>query len=134
MTTSCAYEFRHDDAAAARVAERLVYTLAVEKDVPTAYNMIDPASRQGLSLVGLERAIQGSSWYGKVNIVTATHYEPVPGEAAVDIFLTGTGNGRQYYFVVRLSGTADKGYRPAHFAESDQPLPASSMREPLSQP
>jgi hypothetical protein len=69
--------------------------------------------------------------YGEITSIRATEYSPVPGQAAIDIYLVGTAGNVTYNYIERMSGTADQGYLSAHMAATADDLPPDDARQKL---
>ncbi|MBU2601165.1 MAG: hypothetical protein KKA32_03230 [Actinobacteria bacterium] len=63
--------------------------------------------------------------------VEATEYEPVLGQAALSIFLTGRTTQETYPYLVLVTGTADAGYLVSDFRLVTGPDPPSDLRQKL---
>jgi len=121
----------HSPSAAAAIAQRYVDLLLVRKDADAAYGLVDADARARVSVETLQEAVAKAPGYGQVTSVQAVEYQPVPGQPAMDIFLTGSAGGRTFYYAVRLSGTRDEGYLVNDLSIESEPFRASSLRESL---
>jgi hypothetical protein len=121
----------HSPSSAASVAQRYVDLLVVQQNVDAAYALVDTDARARISSTELKDAVTKAPGYGLVTSIQATEYQPVPGQPAIDIFLTGSGGGATVYYVVRLSGTADKGYQVNDLGVQSEPYPATALRDRL---
>ena len=133
VLAGCSAQPGHSPADAGREAEKFVTALFVRGDAVAAYKMLDPLTTQGRKAADIRRLAVSSPGYGQVTSVKATEYEPVAGQAALDIYLIGTDGTRALYYKVRMDGTAGAGYRAADIVVSQQALPSSGMRTSLTQ-
>ena len=93
--------------------------------------MLRDEARTRVSEATLADAIKKQHPNGYPTSVRATEYEPVPGQAAIQIFLSGDNGSEQFYYRVPLVGTVDTGYSPDGVFRGTGPYPASSLRQRL---
>lgn len=62
--------------------------------------------------------------------VSATEYEPMPGQKSMLIYLQGSGSGEEFYYRLVMAGDASSGYRVSGLYRGSQPYPPSK-RHPL---
>jgi hypothetical protein len=123
----------HDEIAAAKGAERFLQLLILDHKAAAAYEMLSDAARREISLSLLEMATKEQHPDGYPVTISSTEYEPVPGQAAMQIFLVGERGPQHFYYRVPMFGTASSGYRPGGFLRGSGPYPPSSLRQPLSE-
>ncbi len=121
----------HSPSAAAAVAQRYVDLLIVQQDANAAYELVDADARSRVSSATLQESVAKAPGHGQVTSVRAVEYQPVPGQPAMDIFLTGSAGGSSFYYAVRVSGTMDEGYLVNDLWIEPEPFPASELRETL---
>jgi hypothetical protein len=63
--------------------------------------------------------------------VTASEYEPMPGEKAIYVFLIGDNSGERFYYRLTLEGTATTPYRVLRLDRAGEPYPPSSEKKRL---
>jgi len=136
LTAGCALAPRarvlnHSPSAAAEVAQRYVDLLVVQQDAEAAYELVDEDARERIDSAALAESVAKAPGYGEVTSVEAVEYQPVPGQPAVDVFLTGSAGGATYYYAVRLSGTMDEGYLVNDLWIQTEPFEASGLRQEL---
>jgi hypothetical protein len=122
---------RHDQQVAATRAEAFLRHAVVERDFPSAYAMLREEDRQQTTQAAFVDIIKREHPKGYPTGVRATEYEPVLGQAAVQIFLVGENDGEKFYYRVPMVGTVDSGYSPNGLFRGPQPYPASGLRKPL---
>jgi hypothetical protein len=115
-----AWTLRDSPTDAADRAWDFVDALTVGRDTPVAYAMLTKAARDRLSESALDSAAKGSLDYGDLNMVEPTAYELVPGQAAIDVYLTGGGGFEPVFYTVRMAGTRYTGYAPESFSWSPE--------------
>jgi hypothetical protein len=63
--------------------------------------------------------------------VKALEYEPMAGEKAIYIFLTGQDSGEHFYYRLALEGAANTDYRVIRFGRSPEPYPPSNEKHEI---
>lgn len=62
-------------------------------------------------------------------VVTATEFEPIPGQEMMNIYLTGEKGAEKLYYRIPMRGNAEKGYRPVGILRGQ--YAPSEFRQPL---
>lgn len=130
--SSCVNVLHHNEDVAAAKAVEFVKAAFVERNFERASKSL-PIRRQNPNSVkqveDLVTKMHSSSYPTKV---TATEYEPVPGQKAIRIFLIGENNqNEKFYYATVLEGTVDEGYSVVESYRSPKPFPSSAARKPL---
>lgn len=134
LALSCsARVLRHDEAVAAAQAEAFLAHAVVEQDFGAAHRMLRDEARLRVSEAALSDAVRQQHPHGYPTSVRATEYEPVPGQAAIQIFLIGERDSEKFYYRVPMVGTVESGYSPDGVYRGSGPYPASSLRQALRQ-
>jgi len=122
---------RHDQHIAAEQAQLFLQRLVIEQDVPSAHAMLREQDKGQLTLAQLKDVVSKEHQQGYPDKVWAIEFEPVPGQAAIQIFLAGENRREKFYYRVPMVGTVDSGYHPAGFYRGNGPYPSSSLRQKL---
>ena len=122
---------RHDQSVAAAEAEEFLVIAVVKQDIATAYRMLRDETRQAVSETAFADIVKQQHPTGYPIAVRATEYEPVPGQAAIQIFLVGERDSERFYYRVPLVGTVDAGYVVDGFYRGNGPYPPSTLRQAL---
>ena len=126
-----AHVLHHDQHVAAKEAETFLRHAVVEQDFAAAHGMLREDARQRVSEAALADAVKQQHVNGYPTSVRAIEYEPVPGQAAIQIFLLGENSSEKFYYRVPLVGTVDSGYSPDGVYRGTGPYPSSSLRQRL---
>jgi hypothetical protein len=123
---------RHDPQLAAMKAELFLKHAILEKDFAAAHRMLREDTQQKLSELTIADAVKKQHSKGYPQSIQATEYEPVPGQAAVQIFLHGNNGSEQFYYRMPMAGTIDDGYFPEGLFRGNRPYPKSNLRSKLN--
>ena len=124
---------RHDQTAAAAKAEEFLVHAVVKQDFGAAHRMLRGDAKLRVTEAALADAMRQQHLHGYPTSVRATEYEPVPGQAAIQIFLIGERDSEKFYYRVPMVGNVASGYSPEGFYRGSGPYPASSLRQALPQ-
>jgi hypothetical protein len=122
---------RHNQAVAAAKAEEFLAHAVVKHDFGAAHRMLRDDAKLRVSEAALADVVRQQHPHGYPRSVRATEYEPVPGQAAIQIFLIGERDSEKFYYRVPMVGTVGSGYSPDGFYRGSGPYPASSLRQAL---
>lgn len=122
---------RHDQNVAAEKAAAFATAAVVKQDWNAAYMMVREEDRKTLPLARFTEVMKASHPGGFPTEVRAMEFEPVPGHAAIQIFLEGTNDKEMFYYRVPLVGTVTDGYFPQGLFRGNMPYPTSGLRQPL---
>ncbi len=127
---SCVRALEHDPTAAATAAAQFAETAFVKKDFPAAQGLLAPETRQTMTPENLSAAVSKMHPAAYPRAVKAVEYEPMPGKAAMLIYLKGSGENEEFYYRFVLTGTKPSGYQVSSLWRGSGPYPASP-RKPL---
>ena len=127
----CVQVLRHDQEIAAQKATAFLTAAVVRQDYEAAYQMVREEDRPTVSQAGFTEAVKASHPSGFPTEVRAMEYEPVPGQAAIQIFLVGKNDKETFYYRVPLVGTVTSGYFPQGLFRGNKPYPPSALRQAL---
>lgn len=122
---------RHSESLAAREAQRFADAAYVERDFKKAYTLLSPTAQAAYSLDTVEAEMAKIHPRGYPSTVRTTEYEPIPGQAAMNIFLVGEGDSEKFYYRLVMAGTKDSGYKVSGFFRGSRPYPPSQLRHSL---
>ena len=131
---SCMDTIHHDEASAGKKAEEFAQLVFVKQDVENGYALLAEGMQRYVSREQFKTVISKLHPQAFPKTVTASEYEPMPGEKAVYIFLTGENSGEHFYYRLTMEGTATTGYKVLRLNRADQPYPSSNEKKPLSGP
>ncbi|RJQ38687.1 MAG: hypothetical protein C4555_04745 [Dehalococcoidia bacterium] len=104
----------------------------VQQDLQKAYDILSGGMKKGYSPEEFTGILVKMHPTGYPSKVTATEYEPILGQPAMNIFLEGQTEKENFYYRFVMEGTSDKGYKVAGFFRGNGPYPDSPMRQPLN--
>jgi len=123
---------RHDQHVAAQQAQSFLEQLVINRDVGSAHAMLADSAKAEITVAVLQDVVSKQHPQGYPDKVWAAEFEPVPGQAAIQIFLTGENAREKSYYRVPVFGTVDSGYHPAGFYRGSGPYPSFSLRQKLN--
>jgi hypothetical protein len=110
-TISCAKPIQHDENIAAKRAVEFARVVLIDKNLEKGYELLSDGGKRHVPLDKFKQTILSMNARGYPSRVTATDYEPMPGEQAIYIFLRGQNGDEQIQYRITLQGTAATGYR-----------------------
>ena len=127
----CMETIHHDEASAGKKAEEFARVVFVKRDFENGYGLLADGTKRYVSLEQFKAVLSKLHPKAFPRTVTALEYEPMPGEKAIYIFLTGENSGEQFYYRLTMEGTATTGYKVLRFDRASQPYPASNEKKNL---
>ncbi len=130
--TSCGgHVLVHDPNAAAATAEAFARSAFVSKDMGAAYAMMTPRVREGIPQQTFSDAIGKMHPNGFADEVSAVEYEPIPGQAGMNIYLIGRNSSETFYYRMSMAGDKLTGYQVSSAGREKGAFPPSKRRRPL---
>jgi len=108
---ACAESVKHDEVSAAKGALEFARVVLIENNLTEGYEMLSEGGKRHVPLDKFKQSIAAMHRSEYPERVTALEYEPMAGEKAIYIFLTGQNNHEQFSYRVTLEGTAATGYK-----------------------
>lgn len=128
ILTSCILRaLRHDQHVAAARAHEFLKLAVVDRSLDHAYALIKEEDRRAVSLTAFGEAVRSAHPDGFPTRLRALAYEPVRGQALINIFLVGENSGLRFYYRIPMVGTVDTGYAPGGLFRVEHPPPASAL-------
>jgi hypothetical protein len=121
----------HDEELAAKQAAGFAYTTFVKQDAKGGYSLLADSTKQQLSFdqfSATNAKLHPSTFPTRV---TATEFEPIPGQKAMNIFLVGENGNEKFYYRLPVEGTMKEGYKVSGMYRGNGPYPASKLRQKL---
>jgi hypothetical protein len=103
----------------------------VEKDTDKAFNLLDPEFQAYATKEKFTDVISVINTPTSPTVVTATEFEPIPGQDGVNVFLVGEKGAEKFYYRIPMKGTEAKGYKAAGVFRVHGQFPPSESRQPL---
>ncbi|MBI2999619.1 MAG: hypothetical protein HYY46_14395 [Deltaproteobacteria bacterium] len=105
---------------------------AARSDMENGYALLSDSAKRYVSLEKFKEVLSQLHPKAFPAGVTATEYEPVPGEKAMHIFLVGENSGERFYYRLTMEGAATSGYRVSRFYRGGEPYPSSNQKKRFS--
>jgi hypothetical protein len=126
---ACAQSVEHDPKTAAKRAEEFAQAVFVRQDFERGYGMLSDSGKRYVSPEKFKETVTKSHPKKYPSRIAATEYEPMAGEKAIYIYLTGENAGEQFNYTLTLDGTAATDYKVTRFSRS---AAGSGSRQPLN--
>jgi hypothetical protein len=118
----------HDQNGAATAAEQFAQVAFVTKDTNAAHALLEPQTGRSLPLASFSEAIAKMHPGGFPNSVKAEAYEPLPGQAGMNVFLLGQNANETFYYRFLMVGDKVSGYKVAYLGRGNGPHPSANKR------
>ena len=125
-------KFEHEPTMAAAEAHNFALIAFVERDAPRAYNLLSPNMKAQMSLDQFKDLVSKMHPSEYPWSIEATDYEPLPGQKAMNIFLSGSAGNERFYYRFVMEGTKQDRYTVGGLWRGNGPYPPSNMRRRLS--
>ncbi len=122
----------HDPEAAARRAAEFAVVAFVQNDANGSFALLADDMKKATSPEAYRRALSQMHPALHPLSVTATEFEPIPGQKGMSIFLRGENASESFFYRLAMQGTSDTGYRVAGLFRGSGPYPPSPMRKKLA--
>jgi hypothetical protein len=126
---ACAKSFEHDPKMASKRAEEFAQVVFVRRDFDKGYAMLSESGRRYVSLEKFKETVTKSHPRNYPIRITATDYEPMSGEKAIYIYVSGEDGAEQFNYTLTLEGTAATDYKVTRFSRGGS---SGGSRQPLS--
>ena len=107
----CAGSVKHDEDRAARRAIEFAKVVFIDKNFDKGYELLSDSGKRHIPLDKFKQTISSMHPRAYPSKVTAMEYEPMAGENAIYVFLTGQNGAEQFTYRVTLEGTAATDYK-----------------------
>src|SRR5258707_6470261 len=107
----CSKPIELDEHLAAKRAVEFARVVLIDKNLERGYELLSDGGKRHVPLDKFKQTIVSMNARGYPSRVTATDYEPMPGEQAIYIFLRGQTGDEQFNYRVTLEGTAATDYK-----------------------
>lgn len=125
----CIESVDHDAGAAGKKAEEFAQIAFVKQDIETGYALLADGTKRYVSRDQFKAVVSKLHPQRFPKTVTALEYEPMPGEKAIFVFLTGDHSGEHFYYRLTMEGTASTGYKVLRLDRASQPYPPSDEKK-----
>jgi hypothetical protein len=128
---SCAQSFEHDQKLAAKRAVEFARVVFVEREFEKGYALLSDSAKRYVPLEKFKETVIKSHPRTYPITITATDFEPMSGEKAIYIYLTGENDGEHFYYTLTLDGTAATDYSVTRFSRGGTPFGSGNAKQPL---
>ena len=129
---ACADSFDHDPKLAAKRAEEFARVAFVGQDYEKGYAMLSDSGKRYVPLEKFKETVVKSHPRSYPTKLAATDYEPMSGEKAIYIYLTGDNPGEHFYYTLTLDGTATTDYKVTRISRGSAPFGSGSAKQPVN--
>ena len=129
----CIGSIEHDPARAAKKAEEFVDVAFVRNDGERGYALLAPATKRYVSLEQFKRVVARMHPQAAPKSVRVLDSEPMKGEKAIYVYLSGENSGERFHYRITLEGTAKTDYGVLKFERFLEPYAGSSERKKLGE-
>lgn len=113
--TSCAKSVKHDEGLAAKRAIEFAQVTLVKKDFERGYELLSDGGKRHLSREKFKETLTRMHPRNFPTKVTALESQPMPGENAVWIYLTGQNAEEQFGYRLTMEDTGNSDYKVLTF-------------------
>ncbi|TMA10247.1 MAG: hypothetical protein E6J89_10820 [Deltaproteobacteria bacterium] len=129
----CKGSVDHDEISAAKSAVEFADVAFVQRDFERGYALLSDSGKRYVSPEKFKETLSRLHPKAFPVSVTASEYEPMRGEKAMHLYLTGENSGERFYYRLTMEGAATTGYRVARFYRESNPYPGASLRQRLKE-
>lgn len=109
--TGCAESTKQDENLAAQRAIEFAQTVLVNKNFDQGYQLLSDGGKRHISLAKFKETMTRLHPRGFPTSVTAKEYQPMPGENALWIYLSGQNPEDQFNYRLTMEATASGDYK-----------------------
>ena len=129
---ACDQPVEHDPKTAGKRAEEFAEVVFVRQDFERGYAMLSESGKRYVPAEKFKETVIKSHPRNYPARIAATDYEPMAGEKAIYIYISGENTGEQFNYTLTLDGAAANDYKVTRFSR----VPAGSYdaggsRQPL---
>lgn len=137
LAVSCTETVKHDANLAGKRAVEFAQTVLIEKNFPKGYESMSSGGKRYITAEKLKETITRFHPRGFPTRVSALEFQPMPGEPAIWIYLTGHNPEEQFHYRITLEAgggdykvlTIDSGVIGRFFSPSSE---KRSFPKPIS--
>jgi hypothetical protein len=103
----------------------------IERDIDKAYCLLDPEAKGNVPRERFIEHITAMNSPTSPAVVTATEFEPIPGQEGMNIYLVGENGGEKFYYRLPMRESEGKGYKVVGVLRAKRESAPSESRQPL---
>jgi hypothetical protein len=130
---ACDQPVEHDPKAAGKRAEEFAQVVFVRQDFDRGYAMLSESGKRYVPPEKFKETVIKSHPGNYPTKIAATEYEPMLGEKAIYIYISGENAGEQFNYTLTLDGAAANDYKVTRFSRGAHTggYDAGGSRQPL---
>src|SRR5438128_4440444 len=113
---SCTNSIKHDEVLTGKRAVEFAEIAFVRQDVQRAYALLSDRTKDYVPLEKFRETLLRLHPSGHPTNVAATEYEPMPGEKAMYIYITGKNSAEPFGYTLTMDGTAASDYKDSRIS------------------
>ena len=111
LLSNCAQSTPQDENLAAKRAIEFAQVTLINKNLEQGYELLAPGGKRHISLDKFKETVTRLHPRGFPTRVTAKEYQPMPGENAIWIYLTGQNGEDQFQYRLTMEATGNGDYK-----------------------
>jgi hypothetical protein len=113
-STDCTFHAsKQDPERAATSAVEFAKAALINRDFDKAYSLLDSEVQSNASKETFAKILSEMNSKGSPIVITATEFEPIPGQEGMNIYLNGEAGSEKFHYRVLMKGNGEAGYKPA---------------------
>jgi hypothetical protein len=112
---SCAGSVQHDETRAAKRAIEFAHLVFIDKNFAKGYELLSDGGKRHLPLEKFKETVTRMHPRSFPTKVTATEFQPMPGEKAIWIYLAGQNAEEQFQYRLTMEATDNGDYKVLTF-------------------
>jgi hypothetical protein len=115
---ACDQPVEHDPKTAGKRAEEFAQVVFVRRDFDRGYAMLSESGKRYVPAEKFKETVIKSHPRNYPARIAATDYEPMAGEKAIYIYISGENTGEQFHYTLTLDGAAANDYKVTRFTRA----------------
>lgn len=111
LVAGCAESTKHDENLAAKRAIEFAQVTLINKNLDKGYELLAAGGKRHISLDKFKETVTRLHPRGFPTKITAKEYQPMPGEKALWIYLTGQNGEDQFQYRLTMEATDNGDYK-----------------------
>ncbi len=132
--SACAQSIHHDERLAAKRALEFARVVLIDKNIEKGYALLAANGQRHVPFDKFKQTIEAMNARGYPTRVSATDYEPMPGEQAIYIYLRGQNGDESVQYRITLEGNAADDYRVLRIDQGSAFPTLSNQKRQLEPP
>ncbi|HET6979018.1 MAG TPA: hypothetical protein VFI24_21980 [Pyrinomonadaceae bacterium] len=129
VTAACFYRGnRQSPIMAATRATEFAQAAFVEQNKDKAFNLLHPEFQAYTTREKFAQILTAMNTPIAPSSINATDFEPIPGQEAMSIYITGESDRETFYYRIPMKGNVRDGYKPVGIFRNQGPYPKTPSR------